>query len=201
MKKKYTILLVDDDPIVRKTLGDILEAEGYYIILAESGERAVELLTERLKTGSIELVISDLIMFDIDGLGVLKETKKLSPETMVIILTSCESISSAINAVRLHADDYILKPKPSEFNDLLFRVKRCLERYEIQQKINLYENILPVCCVCKNIRDDSVNEPGKGKWMTPDIYMQKKTNVEITHTYCDTCYKEWMKKMEASGSL
>ncbi len=201
MKKKYTILLVDDDVIVRKTLGDILKQEGYNIILAESGESAIKVLTERLKTDSIELVITDLIMHKVDGMGVLTETKKLSTETMVIILTSCESISSAIDAVRLHADDYILKPKPSELKDLLFRVKRCLERYEFQRKVNFYENILPVCCVCKSIRDDSVKENGKGKWMNSDLYMQKKTNVEISHTYCDKCYKEWKEKMDASGAL
>ena len=79
---------------------------------------------------------------------------------MVIVLTGFGDMLSAIEALRSQADDYMLKP--CESGEMFFRVERCLEKLELARKIHLYQKILPMCCVCKKIRDDTGKVPGRG---------------------------------------
>ena len=182
--RKYAILLVDDDPIITAGTGSDLEEIGYKITTADCGERAVDLLKEH----SFDLVITDLVMAPVNGMGVLKEAKKLNPETMVIILTGFGDMTSAIDALRLDADDYMLKP--SDPQEMYFRISRCLEKLELKRKVKIYENILPVCCMCKKIRDDGGRERGTGTWMSVERFLHSKARVDITSTYCPDCAKK-----------
>ncbi|MGR3177636.1 MAG: sigma-54-dependent transcriptional regulator [Candidatus Anammoxibacter sp.] len=183
--KKYSILVVDDEEIVRETVSNDLEYRGYDVTAVESGEEAVKLLSKDAENSEFDLIITDLVMEGIDGIEVLKEIKKLSPCTMVIILTGHGSLETAIKAVKFNADDYILKPcKPEE---LYFTVNQCLKKLELQRKVKLYEKILPVCCVCNKIRDDERVQPGAGEWLSVTEYMSKRTNVDVTHGYCPEC--------------
>jgi CheY-like chemotaxis protein len=67
--RKYSILLVDDDPLITKGTGDDLEGEGYEVTTADGGEKAIELL----ENATFDLVITDLVMGPINGIGVLQE--------------------------------------------------------------------------------------------------------------------------------
>lgn len=179
--KKYSILLVDDDPYIIRGVGKDLESEGYQVTTANGGEKAIEILGET----TFDVVITDLIMEPLDGIDVLKRAKARNPETMVMILTGFGDMTSAIEALRLNADDYILKPcEPEEMH---FRVSRCLEKLELRRKIKAYETILPVCCVCKKIRDDSGREPGTGEWLSVEQYMWTKAGLASSSTYCPAC--------------
>ena len=182
--RKYAILLVDDEPIITVAIGNALEEKGYKVTTADNGERAVELLNE----SSFDLVITDLVMTPIDGMEVLKKSKEINPEMMVMILTGFGDMTSAIDALRLGADDYMLKP--CELEEMYFRVSHCLEKLELKRKIKIYENILPVCCVCKSIRDDTGREPGTGKWTQMENYIRDKGGVGVTSTYCPECAKK-----------
>jgi DNA-binding NtrC family response regulator len=179
--KKYALLLVDDDPFILTGVGRELAAEGYDITTVENGEKAVKLLAEE----NFDLVITDLVMEGTDGIQVLKKTKEINPQTMVIILTGFGDMTSAIDALRLDADDYMLKP--CETDEMLFRIERCLEKLELKRKIKTYEKILPICCVCKNIRDDTGADPGEGEWMSVEKYMWKRAGVAPSSTYCSKC--------------
>jgi len=121
--------LADDDPFIRKGTGKYLEMEGFRVTTAESGEEAVSLLEKF----PFDLVITDMVMGETDGIGVLKKSKEVSPETMNIILTGHGNMDSAIDAVRVGADDYLLKPCENE--ELLFRISSCLEKLELKRKI------------------------------------------------------------------
>jgi hypothetical protein len=97
-------------------------------------------------------------------------------------------MTSAIDALRLDADDYMLKPcQPDEMN---FRVAACLEKQDLSRKIRLYEQILPVCCVCRKIRDDEGRQPGTGQWMNVDHYLWKKAGLSVSSTYCPECARK-----------
>jgi DNA-binding response OmpR family regulator len=161
---KKSILLVDDDPIILKTIRKQLEQYEFDINTAASGEIAVEMLDEK----KYDVVITDMIMGQIDGLSVLKKAKEKEQNTIVIILTARSDVSSAIGALRLKADDYLLKP--CEPDEVYLRINNCLEKLALKRILKIYENILPVCCVCKKIRDDSGKEPGSGDWMTVEQY-------------------------------
>jgi len=126
---KYTILLVDDDNLVLQGVGNQFEKQGYQVTTANSGEKAIELFDKY----SFDIVITDLIMGSVDGIDVLKKAKQLHPETKVIILTGHGDKNSAIKALRLHADDFMLKPcHPEELNH---RISICLERLKLQREL------------------------------------------------------------------
>jgi DNA-binding NtrC family response regulator len=188
--REYSILLVDDDPHVTKGTGNDLKEKGYEVTTANSGDKAIELLNK----ASFDLVITDLVMEPIAGIDVLKKSKEINPETMVMILTGFGDMSSAIEALRFDADDYILKPCQPE--EMYFRVSKCLEKMELHRKIKIYEGILPVCCVCKKIRDDSGKEPGTGKWIQMEDYIRDKGEVIVASTYCPECGKKAMEEIE-----
>ena len=184
--KKYNLLLVDDDPFILEGIGEDLESNGYQVSRASSGESAVELL----ESSHFDLVITDLVMDSTDGIQVLKRTKELNSDIQVIILTGYGDIESAIEALRNQADDFLLKPCESQ--EMLFRVKNCLEKQELTRKINLYQKILPMCCVCKKIRDDSARQPGTGEWITIEKFVHEQANLDITSSYCPDCAKKTM---------
>ncbi len=136
MMKNYSILLVDDDHLILKGFSKNFKRQGYHVTTAESGEIAIELLEET----SFDLVLTDIVMEQIDGLQILKRTKELNPETMVIILTGYGDMASAIHALRLGADDYLSKPcEPEQMN---IRVRHCLEKLEDKRQIKQAEEAL-----------------------------------------------------------
>jgi len=106
--KKYRILLVDDDPLILNTIGPALKDHDYDVTTAENGQVAIEQLDKH----KFDLVLTDLVMEEIDGITVLKKVKKVHPETVVIILTGYGDLQSAVEALRFSADDYLLKPSP-----------------------------------------------------------------------------------------
>lgn len=182
--KKYNILLVDDDHFVIETLGNYLKELGYLVTTAENGESAKKKLAKK----DFELVITDLVMGRVDGLSVLKKAKEVNPLSMVMILTGYGELTSSIDALRMHADDYLLKP--CERDQIKARVESCLERYELLKRITLSETILPVCCICKKIRDDAGREPGTGEWLEVERYLLRRTGVHLSHGYCPDCLKK-----------
>ncbi len=190
----YSILLVDDEELIRKTIGFNLKNKGYDVEIVESGEQALELASTKAYEKMFDLVITDLMMDGIDGVEVLKGIKKIHSETMVIILTGHGDLESAMSAVKFDADDYILKP--CKLHELYFTVQQCLKKLELKRKVKLYETVLPVCCVCSKIRDDDATEPGKGDWYDVTSYMSKKAKIDITHTYCPECHKKALEEMQ-----
>ena len=183
-----SILLVDDEEFILNTFGKDLRQENYDVTLATNGEEAITLLQD----SQFDLLVTDLVMPGIDGIGVLQEAKKHLPDICTIILTGYGDMTSAIDALRLGADDYMLKP--CDTDELLLRVARLLKKQEAFRKIKIYEEILPVCCVCGDIRNDTGVEQGNGVWMKSSEFIIKKTSAEVTHTYCHKCYNKALEK-------
>jgi DNA-binding response OmpR family regulator len=100
------ILVVDDEEVTRLSLAEILSLEGYQVASAGSGEEALQ----KLEKETFDLVLADLVMKEVDGLQVMEAVKRLSPETVVIMLTAYGTLESAIRAMRQGAYDYLIKP-------------------------------------------------------------------------------------------
>ena len=183
---KYRILLVDDDPFILEGIGADLESQGFKVTKASGGDQALKLLANT----AFDLVMTDLVMENTDGIQVLKKAKELQPETMVIIITGYGNLKSAIEALRHEADDYLLKP--CESAEMLYRIKQCLDKAELSQRLKLYQKILPMCCVCKKIRDDRNTEPGKGEWVAVEQFIHDRANLDITSSYCPQCARQTM---------
>ncbi len=147
-----------------------------------------------LESRHFDILLTDLVMDAIDGIGVLKKGKTVNPEMMAIILTGFGDIHSAIDALRMNADDYLLKP--CDFDEILFRVSTCVEKLELKRRLKAYEGILPICCVCKKIRDDSGREHGTGEWMSTEKFIWKKAKLAVSSTYCPECFEEFQREID-----
>ena len=116
--KGLTILLVDDEPLMRLSMVDAMEAVGYEVRAASTGTEGIELLRQK----PFDLVITDLRLPGADGLAVLKATKEAAPETEVVVITAHGSVETAVGAMKLGAFDYITKP--FQMDELLLIVER-----------------------------------------------------------------------------
>lgn len=175
------ILLVDDDPYVLQAVGGELEREGYHVTTAAAGEQALEFM----KINLFHIVITDLVMYNVDGLEVLRYVRDTRLDTRVIILTGYGSLPTAIEALRSDADDYLVKPV--EFEELHLRVRRCIEKSELQNKLKVYEKLLPVCCVCKKVRIKAPEKKEGVRWVSVEHFIHDTTTHNITSTYCPAC--------------
>jgi len=136
--ENYKVLLVDDDPFILKSIALSLEEKGYRVTTVDNGQGAIDLLNESL----FDLILTDLVMGDVDGFQVLNAAKKRGPEIMVIIMTGYGEVNMVIDALRLGADDYTLKPCEPE--ELFFRMKNCLEKLESNRNIRKHEEELRI---------------------------------------------------------
>lgn len=133
---EISILLVDDEQLIRKSFTRDLSAEHFMVTAVAGGQEAINALAEK----PFDLVITDLMMPDIDGFAVLKNAKRIAPATSVIILTGYGDMRSAIDALRLGADDFTLKP--CEIEELIFRIRRCLEKRSLLQRLAQQNTLL-----------------------------------------------------------
>lgn len=121
MSTRISVLVVDDDHTARRLLEEVMAKEGYGVEGAASGREAVEKAERTL----FDVALSDIRMPDLDGLELLKILKRLSPETIVIMMTAFGSIETAIEAIKEGAYDYI--SKPFKLDEVKLTVKRALD--------------------------------------------------------------------------
>ncbi len=106
MTAKANILVVDDEPVERQTLTEILRLEGYHVAAVANGEAAVDYV----RLNPVDLILLDLRMPGMSGLDVIKVVTRTLPEIEIILLTAHGSMESAIEALRSRVQDYLLKP-------------------------------------------------------------------------------------------
>lgn len=129
LKVKPGILVVDDDPNLRKTLADILRVKGYETAVAASGAEAIAAVEREM----FSLALIDLMLPDMPGLEVMAHIKAISPLTEAIILTGHASMETAIDATGQGAFSYLLKPY--QMDELLLTIRHAVERNQAQEEI------------------------------------------------------------------
>ena len=126
------VLVVDDERSKRELLSIVLRRDGYDVLSAEDGAAAVELL----KRERVDILITDIRMPQMNGVDLLREAKRITPDIVSIVMTAFASTDTAVEALRLGAADYVHK-SPNAASELRLRVGRELERKRLQQ-----ENVL-----------------------------------------------------------
>jgi DNA-binding NtrC family response regulator len=126
--KNIRILIVDDEKIALRNLQHIMKKEGYTVETAESGSQAIRMLESSIDN-EFDLVLTDLKMPGVDGMQVLTQSKKLCPDTEVIMVTGYATMNSAIEAVKKGAYHYV--SKPFELDEVRRVVKKALEKREL----------------------------------------------------------------------
>jgi putative nucleotidyltransferase with HDIG domain len=131
------ILVVDDEEPIREIVASMLGTAGYACKQAASGMEALAVLTSGEE---FELMLSDLMMADLDGIGLLERTKEKYPDMPVVMVTAVHDISVALAAIRNGAYDYLLKPFERE--QLLNTVSRALENRRLKVENRTYQTNL-----------------------------------------------------------
>ncbi|AKU96913.1 Response regulator of zinc sigma-54-dependent two-component system [Labilithrix luteola] len=106
LPEKKQVLIVDDEPNLRKILAAQLSRDGYDVLLAEDGEQGLAVLREH----HIDLVVTDLKMPKVDGMTLLREALREAPELPIIMITAHGTVDTAVEALKLGAFDYLTKP-------------------------------------------------------------------------------------------
>jgi DNA-binding response OmpR family regulator len=128
MTANANILVVDDEPVERQTLSEILRLEGYHVAAVANGEAAVDYV----RLNPVDLILLDLRMPGMSGLDVIKLINRTLPEVEIILFTAHGSMESAIEALRNRVQDYLLKPaSPTQ---ILESVARGLSRRTARQQ-------------------------------------------------------------------
>ncbi|MDD5668860.1 MAG: sigma-54 dependent transcriptional regulator [Candidatus Omnitrophica bacterium] len=148
------ILVVDDEPLVRRSLSEFLTMEGFTVSSASDGEEALEFL----KKHTADVILADLKMPKCDGIELLQKVKVSHPNTTIIMITGFASIDSAVEAMKQGAYDYVTKPiVDSEIKIILDRI--------ITQRNLLEENVKLKRQLSATLRDHFHNIVGKSKPM------------------------------------
>ena len=192
------IIIIDDDPNARKTLGRILEARGFEVEGAGTGSEAIVSCGAKF----FNLALIDVRLPDTSGLEVLKALRGINEDTIAIMMTGYASLDSSIEAMNKGAFSYITKPvnmdqaliiieKALEKQRLSLENKRLLKELNGQIKelqaalaqIKTLRGLLPICMYCKKIRDDGQY------WQRIESYISEHSEAQFSHGICPECYK------------
>lgn len=124
----YSVLCVDDNALVLKTLGKVFDKDKFSVDLASTGEEAVKMLSQK----NYDVVVSDLNLPGINGLDVLREAKRLNPLVSAILLTGEASEQSLSKSREIGISDYMVKP--IDVKEFLCGIDECIKRYEYRKR-------------------------------------------------------------------
>lgn len=155
------ILVVDDDEIYREILRDAILMDGVEIAMASDGVEGLE----KLQDGPFDILISDLNMPRMDGLTLLKNARMQQPHLITVVVTGYGSLSSAIEAIRLGAYDYLQKPFKIEemvvtARNAIEKVRFLRERAALLREVEMLHQKLRMVDVMKGMQEESHSAGG-----------------------------------------
>ena len=130
-KQNYTVVVIEDDPLVNTTVKDILSDKYTRVLTYTNAEQA----QEELHIIGPDIVLLDIFLGDADGLDILEQLRKQGYSMPVIMMTAFSDIKMAVRAMKLGAEDFIVKPLDLE--QLEVSVERALQNYDLRRQVNL----------------------------------------------------------------
>ena len=199
------ILIAEDDHISRKILQTILTKQGNDVTAAEDGLKALE----ALKKETPDILITDWMMPDLDGLQLSRRVRALDLPSYVyiILLTALTEKQRIIEGLDAGADDYITKPYDK--TELMARVRAGERVIQLERtlrdknaalsdalaQVRQLKGIVPICIHCKKIRND------ENYWQQVEVYVADHTEADFSHSICPQCleehYPDYAKKKKA----
>lgn len=123
------VLLVDDEPLIRLSIGDALRASDYAVTLAADGAEAVKILEQ----SQFDVVITDIRLPKVNGMDIFRLVKSQSPDTEVILITAFGAVADAVSAFKAGAHDYLTKPFDAD--ELIMRLERIGEVKVLRRRL------------------------------------------------------------------
>ncbi len=164
-----TILIVDDNEDLQFTLSNIVESEGYNVLKAGDGIKALKLL----KANTPDLVLLDMRLPGMDGMKVLEEIKKYDKNIIVLMLTAFGDVKGAVKAMRLGAFDYLTKPFDNE--ELLIIIKKALDTRNLSKEVESLRKQLDE----KNMLDEAIGQSPEFKHVLKQVQIIAPTNMTV----------------------
>jgi len=192
-----TILIIDDEEIIRQSFCDQLEDLGYQVMVAENGCVGVEIL----KNEALDLILTDLRMPEMGGLEVIQQSKEIKPDIPIIVISGAGRIDDAVEALRRGADDYLVKP----VNDLAMlqhSIEKTLEKAELRHDNLVYQERL------EDLVRDRTSELERANLQMAQVNSRLRSIVIAgsnlsgcfyESTFASRIFKEFAKSMKASG--
>lgn len=188
------ILIAEDDHISRKILQTILAKQGNDVTAAEDGLKALEVMQRETP----DILITDWLMPDLDGLQLSRQVRALDLPSYVyiILLTALTEKQRIIEGLDAGADDYITKPYDK--TELMARVKAGERVIQLERtlreknaalsdaltQVRQLKGIVPICMHCKKIRND------ENYWQQVEVYVAAHTEADFSHGICPQCLEE-----------
>jgi two-component system response regulator AtoC len=135
MNKNDTILVVDDENGVRQSFNMVLK-DDYHVLLAGTGQEALDIFIKN----SVDLILLDILLPDINGLELLEKLVETDPNTEIIMVTAVNEIQTAVQAIKMGAYEYIIKP--FAVDDVLTVIRRALEKRSLVKEVTYLRNEL-----------------------------------------------------------
>jgi len=145
------ILIVDDDPAMGQMCKELLKSKGYTSDVVTSGKEAIEKVSTN---DAYSIVLTDLVMPDLDGIEVLKKAKQQDPLIDVIVMTSYGTVSNAVEAMKLGASDYITKPFKRD--ELIIVIEKILQLQRLEGEVDRLRSELAEKYTYSNIIGESI---------------------------------------------
>ena len=164
-----TILIVDDNEDLQFNLSNIIQSEGYNVISAGEGKKALK----EVKSKSPNLVLLDMRLPGMDGMTILEEIKKIDSNIIVIMLTAFGEVKGAVNAMKLGAYDYITKPFDNE--ELLLCIKKALDSQKLSNEVISLRKQLDE----KNILDEAIGTSKEFQQVINQVRLIAPTNMTV----------------------
>ena len=207
---KTKVLIVDDEPNVLRVLDYVLAAQGYEVISADNGAKALKkAVTERP-----DLIILDIILPDMSGFEVCRELRACHVEVPILMLTGRKSVDDRVRGLDTGADDYV--PKPVDFDEFLARVRALARRPKSQPntvlrigEITLDRLSRQVSCRGKavdlsrrefELLEYFMSRPGQVLQRSQILADVWKKAQEPNNNVVDVCVSQLRKKLQAAGS-
>lgn len=127
-RSSTAVLVVDDEPLIRETLAEFLQQEGFEVQVAASGEEALKRVRER----KFDVLLCDVNLPGLDGIEVLERVGAVSPETFVLLITAYATVESAVEAFQKGAQDYLMKP--IILHEVLGKIRRLLQQRDLYRE-------------------------------------------------------------------
>ncbi|MHA1378074.1 MAG: response regulator [Candidatus Helarchaeota archaeon] len=143
--KKLKILIIDDEISICESLSYIFEKKGYFVVTSANGKDAFI----KVKEIKFDAALIDIKLPDVDGIEILKNFKKDFPEMVCVIITGYATVQNAVSALKQGADDYFIKPAPSD--EVILRVEEALKKQHLKMKLRESEEKYRL--ITENARD------------------------------------------------
>jgi len=191
-----TVLYVEDDAATREEVAAILRRRVRELWVAGDGEQGLALFGERRP----DIVITDIRMPKLDGLGMTKAIRALDADVHIVVMSAHGDAEYLLDAINQGLEQYVLKP--IETDKLLAALDKCARQIALRHaaakhaaereqlvgelqaavaKAKLLSGFLPICAACKKIRDD------RGYWQQIESYIHNHSEAEFSHGICPEC--------------